>query len=91
MSICPKCNKPLLPFLMVFLVSSFSTFLTWLTLSYSETGFVEQIAASLLIFFGVGGTLLHYVFACMKRHCRHDLKGQRAQHSDHKHLDFSRG
>jgi hypothetical protein len=56
---------------MVLFVSSVSAFLTWLTLSYSQFGDVERLAGSVGVFLAVGGTLLHYVTACMKRHCHH--------------------
>jgi hypothetical protein len=57
---------------MVLFLASISAFITWLTLSYSRVGFIEQIGGSALIFLAVGGTLTHYVLSCMRRHCRHD-------------------
>jgi hypothetical protein len=56
---------------MVFLVAGVSAFLTWLTLTYSEFGTMELVTATSAVFLAVAGTLLHYVFSCMRRHCRH--------------------
>jgi hypothetical protein len=70
MNLCPKYGSSLLPFLMVFLVASVSAFMTWLTLTYSDAGILECIAGTAVVFLAVGGTLLHYVLGCMKRHCR---------------------
>lgn len=76
MKLCPECSKSPWPFVMVFFLASVSAFITWLTLSYSQVGVLEQIAGSAVVFLAVGGTLVHYVLGCMKRHCRH---GQREQ------------
>jgi hypothetical protein len=61
--------------MMVLFIAALSTFVTWLTLTYSQFGLVERIAASGLVFLGVGGTLVHYVISCMRRHCRHGKEG----------------
>lgn len=75
MKLCSECRRTPWPFLMVFFVSSVSAFLTWLTLSYSQFGEVERLAGSVGVFLAVGGTLLHYVMACMRRHCHHHPQG----------------
>ena len=76
MKFCPECSNSPWPFVMVFFLASVSAFVTWLTLSYSQLGTLGQIAGSAVAFMAFGGTLLHYVLSCMRRHCRH---GQREQ------------
>jgi hypothetical protein len=56
---------------MVIFVAGVSSFLTWLTLTYSQLETTEVIAGSGAVFLAVAGTVLHYVHSCMKRHCRH--------------------
>ncbi|WP_245538949.1 hypothetical protein [Thioflavicoccus mobilis] len=53
---------------MVAFIATIVTFVTWLTLSLTDVGRNEQIGASALVFFAVGGTLVHYVLSCMRRH-----------------------
>jgi hypothetical protein len=62
---------------MVFVVASVSAFVTWLTLSYSQVDIMERVAGSAIIFLAVGGTLVHYVLGCIKRHCTHQHKTKR--------------
>jgi len=56
------------PFVMVLFIASVLAFVTWLTLSLAGLGRFEQIAGSSFVFLAVGGTMLHYVIACMRRH-----------------------
>jgi hypothetical protein len=79
MKLCPECSNSPLPFLMALFVAGVSAFLTWLTLTYSQFGTVERIAGTMLVFVAVGTTIVHYMLACMRRHCRHD------QHASHHH------
>jgi len=65
---------------MALFLAGFCTYITWLTLSYSQFGTVERIAGSGLVFVVVAATLWHYVLGCIRRHCRHD-KGHRHSHS----------
>lgn len=71
MKLCPKCGRSPWPFVMVLSFASLAAFLTWITLglSVSETG--PRALASGVVFLAVGGTMLHYVLACLRRHCRH--------------------
>ena len=71
MKLCPKCDNSPMPFLMVLMVAGISAFMTWLTMGLSTPVVWIRLAASALIFAAVGGTLLHYVLGCLKRHCRH--------------------
>jgi hypothetical protein len=64
---------------MVFFVASVSAFVTWLTLSYSQLETISRIGGTGIVFLAVAGTLLHYVFSCLKRHCRH------GNHTEHHH------
>jgi hypothetical protein len=57
---------------MALFVASVCTYITWLTLTYSQFGTIERLAGSLLVFLIVGGTLVHYVLSCVRRHCRHE-------------------
>jgi hypothetical protein len=56
---------------MVFFIAGIGAYLTWLTLTYSQAGMTERILGTVIVFAAVGGTVLHYVLSCMKRHCRH--------------------
>lgn len=81
MKLCPECAKTGWPFVVVLFIAAFSAFLTWLTLSISDLGLAERAGGSALAFLAVGGTLLHYVITCMKRHCRHGQSSRRGHHS----------
>lgn len=81
--LCPKCSRSPLPFVMVILIASVLAFTTWLTLSLSQLESMHRLAAAVLVFIAVGGTLLHYVIRCLQRHCRHD----RAHRHDHTHRE----
>ena len=75
MKLCPKCDHSPWPFVMAFVVAAISAFATWLTLGLTLGLSVSDIAArataSALAFAAVGGTLVHYILSCIKRHCRH--------------------
>ncbi|EGV20349.1 hypothetical protein [Thiocapsa marina] len=77
MKLCPKCSRSPLPFVMVLLISTVLAFITWLVLGLSQVEPTARLAAAAAVFLAVGGTLLHYVISCLKRHCRHDQKHQR--------------
>jgi hypothetical protein len=68
---CSKCNNSPLPYLMVVMVASVAAFLTWLTLGLSIAETLPRAVGSGVVFLAVGGTLLHYVLGCLKRHCPH--------------------
>lgn len=80
MKLCPECGRSPWPFMMVLFIAGISTFITWLTLTYSQFGLAERVAGSGLVFLAVGGTLLHYVISCMRRHCRHEKQTGHAPH-----------
>jgi hypothetical protein len=61
---------------MVLLISSVLAFITWLVLGLSQVEHTVRLAAGAAVFLAVGGTLLHYVFSCLRRHCRHDHERQ---------------
>jgi hypothetical protein len=46
-----------------------------LMLSFAEFDALEQLIGSAIMFIAAGGTLIHYVMSCMRRHCRHDQQG----------------
>lgn len=71
MKLCPKCGRSPWPFVMVFGIASLAAFLTWITLGLSIDQSGPRSVASAGAFLAVGGTMLHYVLACLKRHCRH--------------------
>ena len=71
MKFCPKCGRSPWPFVMVLLIASVTSFVTWVTLGLSIDETAPRALASAGVFLAVGGTLLHYVLACLKRHCRH--------------------
>jgi hypothetical protein len=65
---------------MVVLISSVLAFITWLVLGLSQIEPTVRLAAGAAVFLAVGGTLVHYVITCLKRHCRHDHEHQQVQH-----------
>ena len=71
MKLCSQCRMTAWPFFLAFFIAAISVFLTWLTLSYSQFDYFERIAGCGAVFLVVGGTLLHYMLACMRRHCHH--------------------
>ncbi|QVL48417.1 MAG: hypothetical protein KFB96_22890 [Thiocapsa sp.] len=77
MKLCPKCSRSPLPFVMVLLISSVLAFITWLVLGLSQVEPMVRLAGGTAAFLAVGGTLLHYVIGCLKRHCRHDQEPHR--------------
>ena len=79
MKLCSKCNHSPWPFVMAFVIAGISAFATWLTLGLSTLDIAARAAASALAFAVIGGTLLHYIFSCLKRHCRHDDAPARQQ------------
>lgn len=82
MKLCRQCGRSPLPFLVVIFIAGVSSFLTSLTLTYSQFGTIEVIAGSSAVFLAVAGTLLHYVHNCIKRHCRHGSYGDQ-RHAAH--------
>jgi len=68
---------------MVLFFSSVVAFLTWLMLGFVGADPIPTIIGTGLAFVAVGGTMLHYVLTCMKRHCRHG--GQMPPHHHHHH------
>jgi hypothetical protein len=78
MKICPECPTTPLPFVMVALIASIIAFLTWLTLGLSFTDPLIRVGGSVAVFVAVGGTLLHYVVSCLRRHCQHQERFARA-------------
>ncbi len=68
MKSCPDYASSTWPYIMVAFISGVVTFVTWLTLSLADVGRLEQIAATAFVFIAVGGTLLHYVIGCVRRH-----------------------
>ncbi|MFD2111820.1 hypothetical protein [Thiorhodococcus fuscus] len=71
MNLCPKCSHSPWPFVMIFAITSVIGFLTWLVLGLSPLDPLARVAIAVVVFLVVGGTLLHYVVSCLRRHCRH--------------------
>jgi hypothetical protein len=55
---------------MILLIAALASFMTWLSLSLSDVVGLPMAVACAGVFLAVGGTLLHYVLSCMRRHCR---------------------
>lgn len=77
MKLCRQCGRSPLPFIVVIFVAGVSSFLTWLTLTYSQFETLEVMVGSGAVFLAVAGTVLHYVQSCIKRHCRHGTHSER--------------
>lgn len=71
MKLCPQCNGSPWPFVMVLFMASLLAFVTWLMLSFAGADPMQAAVGTAVAFVAVGATMLHYVLACMKRHCRH--------------------
>ena len=71
MKLCPKCGRSPWPFVMVLSIAGLTSFVTWVALGLTIDEPGPRALASGVVFLGVGGTLLHYVIACLRRHCRH--------------------
>jgi hypothetical protein len=56
---------------MAVFIAGVSAYMTWLTLTYSQAGTNARILGTAIAFVAVGGTVLHYMISCLKRHCRH--------------------
>jgi len=78
MKFCSECYRSPLPFALVLLIASIAGFLTWLTLGLSSYEPLLRIGGSVAVFLAVGGTLLHYVLSCIRRHCQHRQRFARA-------------
>jgi len=79
MKLCPKCNHSPWPFVMILVIAAVTGFTTWLVLGISVDDPGPRLVASVVAALAVGGTLLHYVLSCLKRHCRHDHKDPRSR------------
>jgi hypothetical protein len=71
MRFCPKCGKSPLPLFMALFIAGVSAYMTWLTLTYSQAGTNVRILGTVVVFVAVGGTVMHYMISCLRRHCRH--------------------
>lgn len=72
MKLCSDCAAPAWPYAMVTVIAAVVAFITWLVLGLSELEPTVRLGGAGGIFIAVEGTLLHYVYHCMRRHCRHD-------------------
>ncbi len=73
MKLCKTCFASVWPFMLMTVIAGITGFVTWLTLGLSQPEPELRIAVGLIVFVAVEVTLIHYVVACMRRHCRHDL------------------
>ncbi|MGD8207879.1 MAG: hypothetical protein PVH47_07365 [Thiohalocapsa sp.] len=71
MKVCTSCHRSKLPYILVTLIAAIIGFITWLTLGLSTYEPMVRLAGGLVVFAAVAATLLHYVFSCIQRHCRH--------------------
>jgi len=74
MKFCTECRRSPLPFVLALLIASIAGFMTWLTLGLSSYEPWLRIGGSVAVFLAVGGTLLHYVLSCIRRHCQHQQR-----------------
>lgn len=78
MKLCAECHSSPLPFVLALIIAIIAGFLTWLTLGLSSYEPLLRIGGSVAVFLAVGGTLLHYVVNCIRRHCQHQQRFARA-------------
>lgn len=71
MKLCKTCFASVWPFVLMTVIAGITGFVTWLTLGLSQPEPELRIAVTLIVFIAVEATLIHYVVACMRRHCRH--------------------
>jgi hypothetical protein len=83
MKLCPQCNGSPLPFVMVLFMASLLAFVTWLMLTFAGADPLQAAVGTAVAFVAVGATMLHYVLACMKRHCPHGGNRVSGPHSHH--------
>ena len=84
MKLCTQCDGSPWPFVMVLFITSVLAFVTWIMLSFAGADPIPALVGTALAFVAVGATMLHYVLACMKRHCPHDSHA-RMEHRGHRH------
>jgi hypothetical protein len=82
MKFCAECNSSPLPFVMVALIAGIVGFITWLTLGLSYPEPMFRLGGAIVVFLAVGGTMLHYVLSCLRRHCNHRARFAGKQASD---------
>jgi hypothetical protein len=56
---------------MALFIAGIGAYMTWLTLTYSQAETNVKILGTVVVFVAVGGTVLHYMISCLRRHCRH--------------------
>jgi hypothetical protein len=83
MKLCPQCKSSPWPFVMVLFFACGAAFLTYLMLGFVGADPIPTLLGTGVAFVAVGGTMLHYVLACIRRHCRHGDKGTPARHHHH--------
>ena len=72
MKLCCECRRKPWPYALVLFISSFVAFVTWLTLSAAGVGAQIKIWSTVGIFLIIAALLIHYMLACMSRHCADD-------------------
>jgi len=83
MKLCSQCTGSPWPFVMVLFIASTLAFVTWLMLNFAGASPLQGAVGAALAFLALGGTMLHYVLACMQRHCRHDTSSHARGHGHH--------
>lgn len=71
MKLCKTCFASPWPFVLMTVIAAMTGFITWLTLGLQQPDPQLRIAIAVIAFVAVEATLIHYVIACMRRHCRH--------------------
>jgi len=72
MKLCGECRRTPWPYVIVVFISTFTAFLTWLTLNSAGIAPDANRWWTAGVFIGVGGMLFGYIVGCMRRHCTHD-------------------
>jgi hypothetical protein len=82
LKLCAQCNSSPLPYVMVVMIAGVVGFITWLTLGLSHPEPMFRLGGAIVVFFAVGGTMLHYVVSCLRRHCQHQARFARRASSN---------
>ena len=72
MKCCRQCRTKPWPYVIVIFISTFITFITWMTMGVIGIEQQMNIWLSAATFIFAAGLLLSYMLVCLTRHCAED-------------------